>query len=427
MTSSDVERARSASDLLEAYHSMSIPHFQRGLVWDTSSVALLLESIYYETPCGSIILWEPQDITPHGNALVKGSAPKYLIVDGQQRIRSLHGVFGDEDEEAAAGVEDDLSEVGEAGVSGEGGDERAEGVWCLNLGRVPELEAQFPGGKRFRIFRKTRDPRDQFAEQRGKNVRGAPLQDLEALLPIQWFRSQDDDQIRQLIQAEGPDRAIAKAAQAVLEQDTVRDRLRGMWDRQVFHVTVLGPRFTLADVVGVYNRINSAGKRVEAEEKAFANLVAEGEDAHASLRTFFDGVNRLELPAESRDDLLHREKENRFGFKLFMRVFTIALAYHTDRTIGRAGFSFESASAETLAEARLHLRSILETTSRVLIDVARMLRASLYCDDFRTLPETASLWPLFQLMIRFPGLLPKATPALASIALRLMLANMTKN
>src|ERR1043166_3339263 len=113
---------------------MSIPHFQRGLVWDTSSVALLLESIYYETPCGSIILWEPQDVTPHGNALVKGNAPKYLIVAGQQRIRSLHGVLGDDDEEATAGVEDELSEVGEADVLGEGAEEQAGGVWCLNLG-----------------------------------------------------------------------------------------------------------------------------------------------------------------------------------------------------------------------------------------------------------------------------------------------------
>jgi hypothetical protein len=42
------------------------------------------------------------------------------------------------------------------------------------------------------------------------------------------------------------------------------------------------------------------------------------------------------------------------------------------------------------------------------------------------LPETASLWPLFQLMIRFPGLVPDTTPALASITLCLMLADMTK-
>ena len=42
------------------------------------------------------------------------------------------------------------------------------------------------------------------------------------------------------------------------------------------------------------------------------------------------------------------------------------------------------------------------------------------------LPETASLWPLFQLLIRFPGLLKNRDDALASFGLRLLLANLDK-
>ena len=42
----------STADLLQAYDGMAIPHFQRGLVWDDSSVALLLESLFFETHVG---------------------------------------------------------------------------------------------------------------------------------------------------------------------------------------------------------------------------------------------------------------------------------------------------------------------------------------------------------------------------------------
>jgi len=37
---------------------------------------------------------------------------------------------------------------------------------------------------------------------------------------------------------------------------------------------VLGPEHDLKRVVSAYNRINSAGKRVESEERAFASLVS---------------------------------------------------------------------------------------------------------------------------------------------------------
>jgi hypothetical protein len=53
---------RTVKQVLSEYNHLGVPHFQRGLVWDTDSVALLLESIYYGTPCGSIILWKPSNI-----------------------------------------------------------------------------------------------------------------------------------------------------------------------------------------------------------------------------------------------------------------------------------------------------------------------------------------------------------------------------
>jgi Protein of unknown function DUF262 len=426
-----LEGPQSVSQLLKAYESMSIPHFQRGLVWDTSSVALLLESLYYETPCGSIILWAPSNVSAQGTAL--GRFPKYLVVDGQQRIRSLHSVFqegGDEgqDEESLTKSDEGIAgdDQNDSGSVDEGGDED-DGVWCLNLGRLPELADRFPGGKRFRLFRRAKDPRDQDSEQ-DKQVRGAPLHDREALLPLKWYLDHPEALIRERIRNEGPDRAMAKAAKAVLQHDAVDRRIRQMLERHVCQVSVLDPERSLADVIGIYNRINSAGKRVEAEEKAFANVVAESGDVYKSLGKFFRALEATgdEPKKNRRDDLLHRQRESRFGFKLFMRTFVLALAYHSGRTVGSTTFSFDSANPETLSKARDRLKPILETSVTLLANTATILRQGLWCDDFRMLPETASLWPVFQLLIRFPGLMPKNRHVLSSIALRLMLADLNK-
>jgi Protein of unknown function DUF262 len=286
-------------DLLQSYDQMAIPHFQRGLVWDPGSVALLLESLYFGTPCGSILLWRPKHPREHGVAL--GKRPEYLIIDGQQRIRSLHDVLA----------------------------------------------------------------------------------------------------------------SIVNAT--------------------VFDVRVLGPKQDLKSVVSAYNRINSAGKRVESEERAFASLVSVTAHTEATLREFFStsrprrqgSVSQADASHIERDDLVRREKENRFGVKLFMRVFVIAFAYHSDRSIGSSSFSFNSIDSRRLDAGSKHLKYILDSAVRLLSSVAEILRTKLHCDDFRMLPDTSSLWPVFQCMVRFPGLASTCPDWIAATTLRLMLADLT--
>jgi len=61
----------------------------------------------------------------------------------------------------------------------------------------------------------------------------------------------------------------------------------------------------------------------------------------------------------------------------------------------------------------------------LLLNVAEILRTTLHYDDFRMLPETSSLWPVFQCMIRFPGVTSTYLDRLAAVTLRLMLADLT--
>ena len=82
-----------------------LPTFQREYVWnDEPRIREFLESIFYDWPVGSIILWTPnpkdKDIIKKRKLQteIKGS-PEYLqeyIIDGQQRITTLLRAFKDE-------------------------------------------------------------------------------------------------------------------------------------------------------------------------------------------------------------------------------------------------------------------------------------------------------------------------------------------
>jgi hypothetical protein len=58
-----------------------------------------------------------------------------------------------------------------------------------------------------------------------------------------------------------------------------------------------------------------------------------------------------------------------------------------------------------LAPAEHALPSLLKRNIAMLTYVECVLRHQLCCDDLRFLPDTSSLWPVFQVLIRFPGLM----------------------
>ena len=79
---------------------MRVPNFQRGFVWDPERVAYLMDSIYKGYPFGSILLWRTKQELTHERDLgpfhLPSNDPEYptdYILDGQQRITSIFGVF----------------------------------------------------------------------------------------------------------------------------------------------------------------------------------------------------------------------------------------------------------------------------------------------------------------------------------------------
>jgi hypothetical protein len=77
-----------------------IPAFQRGFVWDPEQVAFLMDSVYKNYPFGSLLFWRTKEQLKFERKLGPFSLPKGdpdypidYVLDGQQRITSLFGVF----------------------------------------------------------------------------------------------------------------------------------------------------------------------------------------------------------------------------------------------------------------------------------------------------------------------------------------------
>lgn len=77
-----------------------IPAFQRGFVWDPDRVAFLIDSIYKGYPFGSLLFWRTNEplrterkLGPFELPNPQEDFPIDYVLDGQQRITSIFGVF----------------------------------------------------------------------------------------------------------------------------------------------------------------------------------------------------------------------------------------------------------------------------------------------------------------------------------------------
>lgn len=80
---------------------LRLPEIQRDYVWKPAQIAGLLDSLYRQYPSGSLLLWETDEEITERHAKIDHSGVGPLIgraqylLDGQQRLTSLHRVFHD--------------------------------------------------------------------------------------------------------------------------------------------------------------------------------------------------------------------------------------------------------------------------------------------------------------------------------------------
>lgn len=77
-----------------------IPSFQRGFVWDSDRVSLFIDSIYKGFPFGSVLIWRTRNCLRTERNLGPYKLPNNdleypidYVLDGQQRITSIFGIF----------------------------------------------------------------------------------------------------------------------------------------------------------------------------------------------------------------------------------------------------------------------------------------------------------------------------------------------
>src|SRR6266566_7759350 len=94
----------SVSKLVEYFEKgdIAIPEIQRDVVWNSDQVKELVNSVFDDFPCGSLIVWEPrlkdeglmrQIIRPERLEYFGERLPKYFLIDGQQRVTALASVM----------------------------------------------------------------------------------------------------------------------------------------------------------------------------------------------------------------------------------------------------------------------------------------------------------------------------------------------
>jgi hypothetical protein len=92
---------------------LRVPTFQRGFVWDAEKVAYLMDSIYKGYPIGSLLIWRTQEQLEYDRKLGPFQLPNPTknypidyILDGQQRVTSIFGVFQTDIERDGKNTED---------------------------------------------------------------------------------------------------------------------------------------------------------------------------------------------------------------------------------------------------------------------------------------------------------------------------------
>lgn len=392
------------NEILARLPELGIPHFQRGLVWGYESTADLLESLYHEIPCGMFVLWKAPDSSRYGIPLKPPSAGgfAYLIIDGQQRIRSLDSVFRAD----ANGV-----------------------IWCLNFAALPEFAKEGPPEER-------RWPLFVGTQMSSGLERTADIpRRFNNALPIGMFEGATawDDPTLAAYRA----RFTLTKTKLAEYYPTIRRRILGLKE-QCFFISIQESE-CLASMVNLYNRINSKGAQVQVEEQAFARLLSSQPCCYDELRDTFAEVHGTEPSGSeqgsdartiTRDEVLKRLKERSFGFKLFVRIFLQVCEHELAVPKSKRDLTFDLTERSAYMTAFAHLDSAQATelwreTRRVLSRVRALLRENLYCDDLRMLPETTCLGPLFELLIHYPGLDNEDySPLLASMCIRLLLAEL---
>lgn len=306
-------------DILDNYSNFGIPHFQRGLVWNDEMVSLLFESLYTNYPCGSFIFWGTNSSLQYGIPCNGDGSLKWLIIDGQQRINAIHDVLN-------ANSDD-------------------EEIWCINANKAKLLPKQHENSMPAREIPFLRRIRRNYwkelikkqEECKHSGDKRPPLFAHRNFIPVCLLFNRDILLEKDISGAMGKDAFNANI-------EVLNNVLSKILGRSFF-------AFILEDTPSseaydIYIRVNSSGKRVDLEEKAFAQLVnlEQQKEGGGNMPTLIEqAIYNMFCGIHGklgRREYLSRKKESHLGFKYFIRVFVFVCTIQFGKGL-RNNFSFD--------------------------------------------------------------------------------------
>jgi hypothetical protein len=90
-----MHEVRSIQELLSQIRrgEILLPEFQRGYVWSRNQVRGLVQSLYRKHPTGHLLIWKTYKPSPVRGGKTSENGHSLLLLDGQQRLTSLHVLF----------------------------------------------------------------------------------------------------------------------------------------------------------------------------------------------------------------------------------------------------------------------------------------------------------------------------------------------
>ncbi len=215
-------------------HSWSIPEFQRGFVWKATQVRDLAESLWYDYPIGSLLVWNSRGPTEEQHAN-DAQRPSLWVVDGQQRSTALSILFG------------------------------RKPYWWPSVDEWNRTVRKFD--IRFDINAKE-PPFFWVADAVIRNAPGSRYVPIRDLLVLDTGKESDQKRLQELAKQIKID-GFCDGMDA-MEVYTRLDRVRKIRDKDIVAITI---DHELEDVVEIFSRLNSRGTRVT-EADIYLGVVA---------------------------------------------------------------------------------------------------------------------------------------------------------
>lgn len=176
---------------------LRIPAFQRGFVWDADRVAYLMDSIHKGYPFGALILWRTKEqlnterhLGPFALPEREADFPVDYVLDGQQRLTSIFGVFQTDL------TPDPAADVGWTDVFYDFEAEKSlqESQFAALPPEEVDLSRHFPIGTFFDVAG-YRSATEGLTKDRLEEIDGVQAIFKEALIPAQTLETNDRDKV----------------------------------------------------------------------------------------------------------------------------------------------------------------------------------------------------------------------------------------